>query len=101
NSCMAYNSVEDFILRFGGWNGVRRVNDTWIYRNNAWEKLNCKIAPTARNHSIMIYDPYKDAFFLYGGHDGENIFGDLWEFRNKKWNLIYATKSLKRLENGH
>jgi hypothetical protein len=101
NSCMAYNTIENFILRFGGWNGDRRVNDTWIYKKNGWEKLHFKIAPAARNHSIMIYDPNKNAFFLYGGHDGENVFGDLWQFKNGNWTLIYATKALKRLENGH
>lgn len=101
NSCMAYNSVEHYILRYGGWNGKSRVNDTWIYTNNKWSKLDCKRSPEARNHAILIYDPDSNFFFLYGGHDGENVFGDLWKFKNGEWKLVYATKPLKRLENGH
>lgn len=101
NSCMAYNINENFILRFGGWDGQKRVNDTWIYKNKEWKKLHLKNAPVARNHSIMIYNSEKNSFFLYGGHDGENIFGDMWEFKNRKWTLLFEEPSRKRLENGH
>jgi hypothetical protein len=101
NSCMAYNTVQNFILRFGGWNGETRINDTWIYKHNAWEKLYPKNAPAARNHSIMIYDPEKNSFFLYGGHDGDNVFGDMWVFKKREWTLLYTEQPRKRVENGH
>lgn len=101
NSCMGYNSRENFILRFGGWDGEKRVDDTWVYTSESWKKLNLKDAPAARNHSIMVYDPHNNAFFLYGGHDGDNVFGDMWSFKNKKWKLIIAAEPRKRVDNGH
>lgn len=101
NTCMAYNTKENYMLRFGGWTGKERINETAIYKDSTWKKLNLEDAPAARNHSIMIYDPGKNAFFLFGGHDGENVFGDMWSFKNGKWMLIYSEGPLKRLENGH
>jgi len=101
NSCMAYNSADHFILRFGGWDGEKRVSDTWIYKRNEWVKLHTKNAPAARNHSIMVYNPLSNSFFLYGGHDGDNVFGDMWTFKKRKWKLLFAQRSLRRIENGH
>ncbi len=101
NSCMAYNTSENFMLRFGGWNGAARVNDTWIYKYNTWKKLRLKKAPPARNHSIIIYDPKNNSFILYGGHDGDYVFGDMWSFKNGKWKLLFSEPTLKRVENGH
>jgi hypothetical protein len=101
NSCMAYNTKENFILRFGGWTGEKRVNDTWIYKDHEWKKLHLKITPPPRNHSIMIYNSDEESFFLYGGHDGENVFGDMWIFKNKKWKLLFTEPPRRRVENGH
>jgi len=101
NSCMAYSSNDRFILRFGGWDGHKRVNDTWIYKGKQWRKLKLTQAPAARNHSVMVYDPQKNSFLLYGGHDGENVFGDMWTFKNGKWDFVAGEKPRKRIENGH
>jgi hypothetical protein len=101
NTCLAYNTTEDFILRFGGWNGKERLHDTWMYKDKDWEELHPENAPPARNHSIMVYNPEENAFFLYGGHDGDNVFGDMWSFKNEKWKLLSAEPPRRRLENGH
>jgi len=102
NSCMSYSTTEDFILRFGGWNGSNRVHDTWIYKSgNDWRKLHVKRHPSARNHAAMVFNPDKDCFFLYGGHDGDNVFGDMWEFTGRRWKLLFDVKPLRRIDNGH
>ena len=101
NSCMAYNTTENFILRFGGWNGKERVNDTWVFKDKEWEKLNVEKSPAARNHSIMVYNPESNSFFLFGGHDGDNVFGDMWTFKNGKWELLFMEGPKRRVENGH
>jgi hypothetical protein len=101
NACMAYNRAEDSILRFGGWDGQQRVNDTWLYQHNIWQKLPLKVAPAARNHSSMVYDSENKAFFLYGGHNGEQVFGDLWCFKDQKWTLLLGEPPRKHVENGH
>ncbi len=101
NTTMAYNSTDNFILRFGGWTGKERVNDTWIYKDTGWQKLDIKNSPPARNHAVMIYDTGNNAFMLYGGHDGDNVFGDMWMFRDKKWGLLFNEGPRRRIENGH
>jgi len=101
NACVAYNTKEHFFLRFGGWNGSERLNETLTYKDKEWEKLALEIAPPARNHSRMVYDPKNNAFILFGGHDGDNVFGDMWSFKHGKWTLLYAVGPRRRVENGH
>jgi len=100
NSTMAYDTAAHVLIRFGGWNGTMRLQDTWIY-DTAWTKLNPAVSPPARNHAVMIYDTDNMECILFGGHDGENVFGDLWSFKNKKWTIIEEKKPLKRIDNGH
>ena len=101
NSCMAYNTNDNFMLRFGGWTGKERINDTWVYKDKVWQQLDLKIAPAARNHAVMVYNPNKNSFYLYGGHDGDNVFGDMWIFKKEIWTLLFAEQPLRRIENGH
>ena len=101
NSCLAYSTDENFILRFGGWNGTQRNNDTWMFRHHDWEKLTPENSPPARNHSIMVYQQESKSFILFGGHDGDYVFGDIWEFKNGKWNLVIMVDPRMRLDNGH
>jgi hypothetical protein len=101
NACVAYNTKESYLLRFGGWNGRERLNDTWILKGMEWKKLSLLRSPAARNHSILVFDEIHDAFMLFGGHDGDNVFGDMWSFQNGKWQLIYKEGPIRRVENGH
>ena len=89
------------ILRFGGWKGDSRIEETWQFLNNNWEKINLDLSPSARNHSAMVWDEKNKRFLLYGGHDGEHVFGDTWSFTNKKWELLMDRPALKRVANGH
>jgi hypothetical protein len=101
NACIAYNTKESYLLRFGGWNGRERLNDTWIFKGTEWTKLPLRHSPAARNHSILVYDLIHNAFLLFGGHDGDNVFGDMWSFQNGQWQLIYKEGPVRRVENGH
>jgi hypothetical protein len=56
NSSMIYNKFEKTIYRFGGWNGNSRINETWIFKNENWERLNIPISPKPRNHTSMVFD---------------------------------------------
>ena len=101
NTSAAYNTDEDYILRFGGWDGKKRITDTKIFRNGLWSKLSPVHSPKPRNHSALIYDSFKKAFFLYGGHEGDHVFGDLWSFKNLSWTLIQDEVPKRRLDNDH
>ena len=100
NSAMTYDTTAHVLVRFGGWTGTIRSQETWLY-DTAWQKLNFSISPPGRNHSIMVYDTEKKECILFGGHDGENVFGDMWTFKNNHWNFIGGKEPRKRIDNGH
>ncbi|MEM7551507.1 MAG: kelch repeat-containing protein [Bacteroidota bacterium] len=101
NASMAYHKKTNEFIRFGGWNGDRRINETWSYKKENWNKLPVQNSPNPRNHSRMIYDEKRDRILLFGGHNGTEVFGDLWEFRDYKWNKIINGKPKTRVENHH
>ncbi|TJY37081.1 Kelch repeat-containing protein [Pontimicrobium aquaticum] len=101
NAAMVYETNKKEILRFGGWNGKTRINETWVFRNKKWNKLNTKNSPESRNHSFMVYDEQNKRTILFGGHDGDFVYGDIWEFKDYKWKKIKNTKPQKRIENNH
>ena len=101
NASMIYDKLSDKLIRFGGWNGNNRINETWVLTNNEWKKSLTETQPTSRNHSGMVYDESLKKIVLFGGHDGDNIFGDLWVFDKKGWKNIFETKPIERIKNGH
>jgi hypothetical protein len=101
NSTMVFDAADNYLIRFGGWNGKERLNNTWIFQNGFWIKLEPATRPEARNHATMVFDNDQGACLLFGGHDGENVFGDLWSFKKGNWFLIHEEKPRKRKENGH
>ena len=101
NSEMVYDPFLNQCLRFGGWNGKSRINETWLFTNTEWKQLIIKDKPEPRNHSAMVYDLKRKSIILYGGHDGKNIFGDTWELKDYQWKRIIDNKTLKRINNGH
>lgn len=102
NSNVAINTSTHEALRFGGWTGKGRTNETWLFSENTWQVLNPPNSmPPARNHSQMIYDSANDRFILFGGHDGRNVFGDIWAYKDKKWELLLVAGPKVRIRNGH
>ncbi|MGB5820688.1 MAG: kelch repeat-containing protein [Saonia sp.] len=101
NASMIYDANQKQLIRFGGWNGNSRINETWSYKNTEWKQLRTKTSPTPRNHSNMVYDEARKKAVLFGGHDGKNVLGDLWEFDNNEWTNILDAEPIKRVENGH
>jgi hypothetical protein len=101
NAEMVYDPLGKQIWRFGGWNGSRRIDETWIMRENGWMRRGAVRVPPARNHAAMVYEPGGRRALLFGGHDGENVFGDLWAFDGSRWELLISHPPLKRLDNGH
>jgi hypothetical protein len=101
NAAMGYDKEQRELIRFGGWNGKSRINETWSFRNNKWNKLESNNNPTSRNHSDMVFDAKNKRIVLFGGHDGDNVFGGVWEYTNLKWKKISETKPIKRVKNGH
>lgn len=89
----------DGVLRFGGWDGRRRVAETWRYRDGVWTLLDAA-GPAARNHAALAYDRARRRVILVGGHDGERVFGDTWRF-DRAWVRLVDAPPEARVDNGH
>ena len=98
---MVFDGVTGQFIRFGGWNGERRLDQTWVMRENGWMRIGTGESPSARNHAAMVFDPVRQRVQLYGGHDGDQIFGDLWALQNGRWSRLSGTAPLRRIANGH
>ena len=86
---MAYDSVSDVALLFGGANTFANTpsgyfNDTWAYNAtaNAWSNVTPVHSPSPRVLSALAYDPIADRAVLFGGAPGSGIpHDDAWAFQ--------------------
>ena len=86
---MAYDSVSDVALLFGGANTFANTtsgyfNDTWAYNAtaNAWSDVTPVHSPSPRVLSALAYDPIVDRTVLFGGAPGSGIpYDDAWAFQ--------------------
>ena len=101
NATMVYDEIEQGLIRFGGYDGKNRIDQTWLFRNNRWTQLILDKLPEPRNHSSMIYDKNSKQVILFGGHNGKEVFGDLWQFKNREWEKVIDLPPVKRLRNRH
>jgi len=101
NASMIYDKKDKEIIRFGGWNGKSRIDETWSFIKNKWAILITNNKPSPRNHSSMVYDHKREKGILFGGHDGEYVFGDTWEYSNHNWKIISDCEPIKRVKNEH
>jgi fibronectin type 3 domain-containing protein len=86
---LAYDSVSDVALLFGGANTFANTssgyfNDTWAYNAtaNAWSNATPVHSPSPRVLSALAYDAIADRAVLFGGAPGSGIpYDDAWAFR--------------------
>ena len=79
---MAYDSMADRIIMWGGWGTTNDDNDTrvWVfdYHTDSWEARLPSGGPTSRAFHNLAYDPAADRTILYGGYSGG--MSDAWDF---------------------
>ena len=86
---MAYDSIADVALLFGGANTFGPgpsgyFNDTWAYNAsaNGWSNVTPVHSPSSRVLSALAYDPIADRAVLSGGAPGSGIpYADAWAFQ--------------------
>lgn len=98
---MVYDTDSHDVILFGG-NSVlfghddeipRLFNDTWVYRNESWKKIDPATSPEARTEASMAYDPERKCIVLFGGiyFDSDRKIvrlGDTWEFNGSDWTKV-------------
>lgn len=98
---MTYDTARSRVVMFGGRVAAADkkldptyLNDTWVYSNENWTRIESAENPSARQHVAMAYDRARDRVILYGGNvldpSGEkfNLFSDTWEFDGTQWHRL-------------
>lgn len=91
---MAYDSLADRIVLFGGWNetAYRLFNDTWTYdvATATWTNMSAANAPSPRSYLTMDYDTRVDRTILFGGDTYALGVNDTWsyDFEGNRWTNV-------------
>lgn len=88
---IVYDESRGEIVLFGGYDGSKYFNDTWIWDGNSatWSKITTEYFPLARGYQGMTYDTFSEKVLLFGGLTSSDIvLNDLWEWNGSDWNLI-------------
>lgn len=98
NHAMAYDSVRERTVLFGGRVGVVGdfVGDTWEWDGSSWTELNPTSAPSAREAHGLVYDTSVGRAVLFGGLDAAGVspfapLDDTWEWNGTDWQLVAAS----------
>ena len=85
-SSAIYDSANQRMIIFGGYDGNKDYNDTWEITlpqdidNSTSTQLNPGgTLPSARDSHSTIYDAPNKRLILFGGYDGSNSLNDTWE----------------------
>jgi hypothetical protein len=98
---MVFDSARSRVVMFGGRaEPVDRdalpvyLNDTWVWKDENWTKIESAENPGPRHYSGMAYDNDRDVIVLYGGNeyaaDGKSTQAgyETWEFDGSQWHFI-------------
>lgn len=101
---MAFDSENDLIIMYGGFDGFNYLFETWTYSTtgNIWMSLNPASHPPARAWTAMSYDTEKDYVVLFGGLEQFQQTGDTWKYElsGNAWTPLFPM-SVPRERHGH
>ncbi|MBI2098838.1 hypothetical protein HYT45_00275 [Candidatus Uhrbacteria bacterium] len=81
---MVFDSGNNRLLIFSGYNGTSRLSDLWQWgiASAAFSEVNDGAPPSAREFAVAVYDPNNSRMMVAGGRNDTSsaaIFEDLWE----------------------
>jgi len=90
---MAYDSVRNRTVVFGGFGFADEYTDTWEWNNVAWTQVDVS-GPVARIYSAMAFDAARGVVVLFGGSDDAGAFlGDTWTYDGTAWTQLSPVTS--------
>jgi len=94
---LIYDIRNNNLLLFGGTNkkGGEFLNDTWIWENNEWKKMDVK-GPSPRGFCAVTFHKGRNTILLHGGRGNDRMsYSDIWEWNGLSWNQLEINSSLK------
>lgn len=95
---MAYDSVRDKVVVFGGRGLLTTLSDTWEGQvvvvgstpGVTWQQVVTATSPPQREEMVMVYDSSAGRTMLFGGYDRETqtVLGDTWAYDGTDWELL-------------
>jgi len=95
---MVYSPWEQVHILFGGEDGHRLYNDTWVYDGGTWTEKSPTHPPSARSDFAMCFDSKAGVVVLFGGRDGLGKCNDTWTYdlASDEWTQLYPVSSPPR-----
>ncbi len=82
---MAYDSVRDRVVVFGGVRGVTGQNDTWEWDGLNWILRTPPTSPSPRASPATAYDSVHHRTVIFGGEFGPTLYNDTWLWDGTTW----------------
>lgn len=90
---MAYDSVSQKVILFGGYGDAGELNDTWIWDGANWTQSASPESPLARSGHSMAFDAARSEIVLFGGmqsHGTPAWFSDTWVWDGAVWHQKFV-----------
>ena len=87
---MAYDKVSKKLVLFGGYDGNRYLNETWMWDGAVmqWTQVHPKASPHGSTAPAVFTDPKFGTVTTYGGFDGRFYGIETWRWRNGNWHRM-------------
>ncbi len=95
SAAIAYDAVTQKILLFGGWDGLQRLGDTWVWDGSTskWTEKRGKSRPGAKSGAMGFRDPTTGHAMIFGGFNGFLYDLDTYMWTGKGWQLVKSTNT--------
>lgn len=92
---MAYDTVRNEIVLFGGNTNSGGQGDTWVWSiSQGWRHVQPVSSPSARREHGMAYDPLRQRVVMFGGVDRNGtLLNDTWTWDGSNWTQLTTSAS--------
>lgn len=90
---MVFDSTNEVIVLFGGYNGTSPSSDTWVFNcaSEIWTEVTPEMSPPDRMSQAMVYDSVNEKVLLFSGYGPDGPFVD------DTWAYDYATNTWEEM----
>jgi len=91
---MAYDSVRDVVVLYGGGQTWPYSNETWEFDGTNWTQIATTAEPNALYGMTLVYDDTRNKVVLFGGSNNQDTaLNETWEYNGGTWLQVSPTNS--------